>query len=71
MAEIVVRLRRDGTIEAVTHGLKGEECLPYIETVEKVTSARAVGSHFTDEYYEGRQQVSAPAPDEQVDIGGS
>ena len=70
MAEIVVRLRPDGTIEAVTHGLKGDECLPYVDAMEQLTAGRTVDSHYTAEYYEGRQQVRAPSPEDQVDIGG-
>jgi len=70
MPEIVIRLRPDGTIEAVTHGLKGDACLPYIETLETVTDARTVRSYYTDEYTE-REQVSAPPPTEHIDLGGA
>jgi Protein of unknown function (DUF2997) len=69
MAEIVVRLRRDGTIEAVTHGLKGDACLPYIETVEQITDARTVDSYPTDEY-DQRPGVSTSAGEQQIDVGG-
>lgn len=65
-----MRLRPNGTVEAVTRGLKGDECLPHIEVLERVTDARTVDSHYTDEYYEGREQLRVQSPPEQVDIGG-
>ena len=69
MAHIVMRLRPDGTIEAVTHGLKGDACLPYINTVEQLTEAQTVHSYETHEFRE-QQQIFAPAPDGHVDIYG-
>jgi hypothetical protein len=69
MPEIVVRLRPDGTIEAVTHGLKGDACLPYVETVEQLTDARTVDSYYTDEW-EQRPPVTTSGDEERIDIGG-
>jgi hypothetical protein len=75
MATIHVRIRRDGTVEAVTHGLKGDACLPYIERVEQLTGSTAVDSYYTEEFYEGRERVRSREEAEEVeqrriDIGG-
>ncbi|HEY4281161.1 MAG TPA: DUF2997 domain-containing protein [Conexibacter sp.] len=70
MPQIEIRLRPDGTIEALTHGLKGKACLPYIETIEDLTGAKTVKSRYTDEYWQ-RDNVVAPPPEDQIDIGGS
>jgi len=59
---LTLRIRPDGTIEAVTQGMKGPECLPYIEKLEHLTEAHAVDSWYTDEFFEtelsqsGRQE---------------
>ncbi len=49
---LTVRIRPDGSIEAETHGMQGPECLPYIETIEGLTDARAVDSWYTAEFFE-------------------
>jgi hypothetical protein len=52
---LTVRIRPDGSIEAETHGMQGTECLPYIETIEGLTDARAVDSWYTAEFFETQQ----------------
>jgi hypothetical protein len=73
MSEIIVRIRPNGTVEAVTSGIKGERCLDYVETVEQITDARTVRSHYTDEYFEGRDALRVEAPDDsdrsRIDLG--
>jgi hypothetical protein len=57
---LTVRIRPDGSIEAETHGMKGPECLSYIETLERLTEAETVDSWYTSEFFEtteGRQAV--------------
>lgn len=41
-----------GEIRAKTLGMKGEECLDYVELMEQLLDARAVDSQFTEEYNE-------------------
>jgi Protein of unknown function (DUF2997) len=73
-ATVRIRNRADGTVEAVTEGLKGDACLPYIDRIAELTGGTVVDSYFTDEYHE---KVRAPARPEEVaeqpeiDIGGS
>lgn len=64
MKGIVVRIRRDGTVEAETVGIEGPACLDYIPVVERLCEARVVDSQFTPEFYaqETRSQdQTAPA----------
>jgi Protein of unknown function (DUF2997) len=73
-ATVRIRNRADGTVEAVTEGLKGDACLPYIDRIAELTGGTVVDSYYTDEYHE---KVRAPAPRErvaeppQIDLGGS
>jgi DUF2997 family protein len=48
---VTLRIRRDGTVEAETHGMKGRECLPYITRLEELLEAEAVDSDYTEDYY--------------------
>jgi hypothetical protein len=76
MASVRIRIRPDGTVEAVTEGLKGDDCLPYIARVEELTEGKVVSSYYTHEYHEGREQARAPvkadeaAEQPEIDIGG-
>lgn len=63
---VTVRIRPDGSIEAETQGMQGPECLPYIETLERLTGSRAVDSWYTDEFFE-TQLESQPGRQEQSD----
>lgn len=55
MKTITLRIRRDGTVEAETHGMNGRECLPYIGKLEQLVEADAVDSEYTAEYYHTAQ----------------
>lgn len=50
-ANIAMRLRPDGTVAAETHGLTGESCLSYSETLAELVGGEAVDSHYTADYY--------------------
>ncbi|AST90917.1 MULTISPECIES: DUF2997 domain-containing protein [Sutcliffiella] len=41
-----------GEIRVKTIGMKGEECLNYVELIERLADATTVDSSFTEEYYE-------------------
>lgn len=49
---IVLRIRPDGSVAAETRGIKGAQCLDWVEVIEKLAAARAVDSHLTSEYHE-------------------
>jgi hypothetical protein len=49
---VTIRIGFNGVVNAETHGMKGEECLGYIEKLETMLEAEAVESRYTDEFYE-------------------
>lgn len=53
---LTVRIRPDGSLEAETQGMKGSECLPYIEQLEHLTGAQVVDSWYTEEFYEAQRE---------------
>ena len=50
--QIQIRIFPDGHIEAVTHNIKGKQCLKYLLPLEQLLDAQMVDSDFTSEYYE-------------------
>jgi Protein of unknown function (DUF2997) len=49
---VKIKILPDGTIEAMTQGVKGKDCLGYVRLFEELLNAEAVDSDFTSEYYE-------------------
>ncbi len=49
---VQIKILPDGSIEAMTQGIKGKACLDYIRLFEELLDAQAVDSDFTSEYYE-------------------
>jgi hypothetical protein len=47
-----IKISPDGSIQAETHGVKGKECLYYIQVLEEILEAETVDSAYTLEYYE-------------------
>jgi Protein of unknown function (DUF2997) len=73
-ATVRIHNRADGTVEAVTQGLKGDACLPYIDRIAELTGGTVVDSYWTDESgKKGRAQapVERVADQPEIDIGGS
>ncbi len=50
--KIKFEILSSGEIRAKTLGIKGEECLDYVELIERLTGAETIDSEFTEEYYE-------------------
>ncbi|MDY7224438.1 DUF2997 domain-containing protein [Halalkalibacterium halodurans] len=50
--KLQIRITEDGEIFAETLGIKGKECLEYIQLLEELLDAETVDSNFTHEYYE-------------------
>jgi hypothetical protein len=48
--QLVVQVRRDGTVHAETIGMQGAECLDYIAVLENLLEAQTTQSAFTDDY---------------------
>ena len=49
---IQVKLKPDGSMEFETHGVKGRQCLKYMELFTDMLHAQITDSAFTNEYYE-------------------
>ena len=50
--KIKIRLTEDGNIFAETIGVKGKDCMAYIELLEQILDADTIDSDFTADYYE-------------------
>jgi len=50
--QLQIRIHPDGKIDAKTLGIKGKDCLTYIDALEKLLNAKVVSSEYTSEYYE-------------------
>lgn len=48
---LVVKLRADGTVDAETFGMHGQECLDYITALEDLLDATTTQSSFTPDYH--------------------
>ena len=55
--QIKIKITEDGNIFAETVGIKGKECLQYIELLEELLDAESIDSIFTQEYYEADIQT--------------
>lgn len=49
---VQIKILPDGSIEAVTQGIKGKACLEYVHLLEELLDAKVVDSNFTSEYNE-------------------
>lgn len=52
MKQIKIKIGTNGKIEAETLGMKGKECLKYLQRIEQMANATTIDSEFTKEYYE-------------------
>lgn len=56
--KIKIRITEEGSIYAETIGIKGKECLEYIELLEQLLDAETIDSNFTKEYAETEIQTT-------------
>ncbi len=52
MAQIEIKIRPDGKIEAETFGVKGKKCMDYLKIIEQLTDAKTYDSDYTSDYFE-------------------
>lgn len=55
MKQIRIKIRNNGSVEAETLGMKGADCLKYLQRIEEMANATTVDSRFTEEYYESQE----------------
>lgn len=66
---IVVDVRRDGTINAATHGFVGPKCLDAVSLIEDLAQATIESSELTDDFH--RQAEAEVTRDQNFDQGGA
>lgn len=69
MKQIRIKIAPNGIVEAETLGMKGKECLKYLERIEKMANATTVDSAFTEDYYSGRELLTNHAAQEETIYG--
>ena len=52
MKQIRIKIMPDGKMEAETVGIKGRQCLKYLQVIEKMADAVTEDSAFTRDYYD-------------------
>lgn len=52
MKSVQIKLKPDGSMEIETHGVKGKQCLKYMDIFTSMLQAQITDSAFTSEYYE-------------------
>jgi hypothetical protein len=59
--QLIVNVRKDGTVHAETVGMYGEECLDYFAVLEDLLDAQVASSTYTADYTATAQGESAAA----------
>ena len=67
MKQIIMKINSNGVVEAETLGIKGKDCLKYIDILETLTESRTVDSDFTSEYMQNENN-EAVTVDEGLEI---
>lgn len=55
--QLIIKIRKDGTIEAQTKGIKGKKCEDYIKLIEELTDSKVIDKQYTSEYYETEEEL--------------
>ncbi len=64
---VQIKILPDGSIEAVTQGIKGKACLEYVHLLEELLDAKAVDSDFTSEYNEIEERFTETNQEQVLD----
>ena len=64
MKQIVFRIKNNGEIISETVGMKGKECLKYVNEMERLANAVTQDSRFTDEYLEQQNRITGDYKEE-------
>ena len=55
--KLIIKIKKDGTIESETKGIKGKKCEDYIKLIEELTDSKVIETEYTSEYYENEEEV--------------
>ena len=50
--KLIIKIKKDGTIEAETKGIKGKKCDDYVKIIEELTDSKVISKEYTKEYNE-------------------
>ena len=50
--KLIIKIRKDGVVEAETKGINGQKCEDYLKIIEELTDSKVVKKEYTPEYYE-------------------
>lgn len=50
--KLIIKIRKDGVVEAETKGIKDQKCEDYLKIIEELTDSKVVKKEYTPEYYE-------------------
>ncbi len=64
--KLIIKIKKDGTIEAETKGIKGKKCEDYIKLIEELTDSKVVEKEYTKEYYENDEELINQNRDKQL-----
>jgi len=67
--QLVIKVRPDGTVNAETLNMKGQECLDYIAVLEDLLDAQTVTSSYTEDYTAIESSVTGETTDHALDKG--
>lgn len=65
---IEVRITRSGVVHAETHGLRGPECLAWVEPLKELLDADVAKSHYTEEFDLAPLDTKRDTTDEEWDL---
>ena len=54
--KLIIKIRKDGSIEAETKGNKGKKCEDYIKIIEELTDSKVINKEYTPEYHENEEE---------------
>ena len=54
--KLIIKIKKDGTIESETKGIKGKKCEDYIKIIEELTDSKVIETKYTSEYYENTNE---------------
>ena len=57
MAQIEIKIKTDGKIEAETFGVNGKRCMDYLKIIEQLLNAKVYDSNYTSDYFEENNDV--------------
>lgn len=58
MKKLIIKINKDGSINAETQGIKGSKCMDYIKVVENLLEAETVDSEYTKEFFESDSEYT-------------